>query len=65
MFIAAYKMFKVRKYLRVAVDCGEVLWHRGLLLKGNGLCHGITGNAYPFLNLAKITKDERWKIRAY
>lgn len=25
------------------------IWHQGLLQKGLGLCHGITGNAYPWL----------------
>ena len=60
MFIAAYKMFKSRKYLKAAADCGEVIWHRGLLFKGNGLCHGIPGNTYPFLNLYKIAFHMVW-----
>ena len=34
-------------------------------MKGNGLCHGITGNIYPFLTLAKATKDNKWMIRAF
>ena len=34
-------------------------------MKGNGLCHGITGNTYPFLTLAKATKDNKWLIRAH
>ena len=31
----------------------HVIWPRGLLRKGVGLCHGIAGNAYAFLALAK------------
>lgn len=29
----------------------EQVWERGLLFKGGGLCHGIAGNAWPFLLL--------------
>ena len=65
MFLAAYSFFKEEKYLEAARRCGEAIWHRGLILKGNGLCHGITGNIYPFLTLAKATKDKKWMMRAY
>jgi hypothetical protein len=27
----------------------EVCWQRGISTKGAGICHGIAGNAYPFL----------------
>lgn len=47
-----------------ALECGEVIWHRGLLQKGAGLCHGITGNAYFFLSIYRFTKDEKWFDRA-
>ena len=33
------------------MKAGEHTWQKGLLLKGNGLCHGITGNAYLMHNL--------------
>ena len=65
MFLTAYEFFKDERYLQVALESGEVIWHRGLILKGNGLCHGITGNTYPFLTLANFTKDNKWKVRAY
>ncbi|EEH46818.2 uncharacterized protein PADG_02916 [Paracoccidioides brasiliensis Pb18] len=29
----------------------EQVWEQGLLFKGGGLCHGIAGNAWPFLML--------------
>ena len=25
--------------------CGDVTWEQGAILKGTGLCHGISGNA--------------------
>lgn len=42
-------------YLDAAVKCGEVVWERGLLRKGYGLCHGVSGNAYTFLQLYRLT----------
>ena len=42
------------KYLAAARRCADVVWHRGLLKKGDGLCHGIAGNAYSFLALARF-----------
>ena len=32
--------------------------------QGLGLCHGISGNAYAFLSLYRVTKDEQYKSRA-
>ena len=28
------------------------------MLKGNGLCHGLAGNAYAFLSLYRLTRDK-------
>ena len=50
-FIEAYNVFNENGFLDSAILCGEAVWNRGLLLKGNGICHGITGNIYPFLSL--------------
>jgi hypothetical protein len=36
----------------------EVCWTRGILTKGSSICHGIAGNAYPFL-MAYIHSPER------
>lgn len=35
-----------------------MIWHRGLLRKGPGLCHGVSGNGYAFLLLYRLTHDE-------
>ncbi len=35
----------------VAAQVGEVTWKEGLLLKGNGLCTGISGNGYMLHSL--------------
>ncbi|KAK1165938.1 glutathione S-transferase LANCL1 [Acipenser oxyrinchus oxyrinchus] len=64
MLIQAYKMFGIDQYLSDAVQCGEVIWQRGLLKKGYGLCHGAGGNAYGFLALYKLTQDAKYLYRA-
>ncbi|CAB9523828.1 LanC-like protein 3 homolog [Seminavis robusta] len=40
-----------------ALQAGEHIWRYGVLLKGNGLCHGIAGNGYAFLSLYQLTGD--------
>jgi Lanthionine synthetase C-like protein len=52
------------RYLAVAERAGEAIWQRGLLTKGPGACHGISGNAFALLKLFKETKDEKWLFRA-
>ncbi len=47
----AYEVYGGQEYLMAAIKCGEVIWKKGLLKKGPGLCHGIAGNAYAFLVL--------------
>lgn len=64
MFGAAYKVFKDETYLQAAVGCGEVIWNRGLLKKGYGICHGVSGNAYTFLHLYKLTGNLKHLYRA-
>lgn len=51
-------------YLRRAKRLGNLVWSRGLLKKGVGLCHGISGNAYCFLTLYRATKESFWLKRA-
>lgn len=58
------QVFKEDKYLKEAADCGEVIWQRGLLRKGYGICHGTAGNAYAFLSLYKLTQDKKHLYRA-
>ncbi|XP_028663922.1 glutathione S-transferase LANCL1 [Erpetoichthys calabaricus] len=64
MLIQAYKVFGVDQYMIDAVQCGEIIWNRGLLKKGYGLCHGVAGNAYGFLALFKFTQDAKYLYRA-
>jgi lantibiotic modifying enzyme len=59
-----------QKYTAMAMKLAdEVVWPRGLLKKGTGLCHGISGNGYVLLQLSKSlegsTASEKWYKRAF
>jgi lantibiotic modifying enzyme len=55
LLVKAYEVFDKIDYLHQAVDIAlKVVWPRGLLRKGMGLCHGISGNAYSFLALYRV-----------
>ncbi|XP_030031348.2 lanC-like protein 2 [Manduca sexta] len=62
--ILAYKVFEEDKYLKIALQCGDVIWQRGLCTKGYSLCHGVSGNAYAFLQLYQVTKEPCQLYRA-
>ncbi|CAH0720806.1 unnamed protein product, partial [Brenthis ino] len=62
--VLANQVFKEEKYLTIAKRCGEVIWHRGLCSKGYSICHGVSGNAYAFLELYKATKKSIHLYRA-
>eukprot|EP01065_Artemidia_motanka_P046743 TRINITY_DN7158_c0_g3_i1.p1 TRINITY_DN7158_c0_g3~~TRINITY_DN7158_c0_g3_i1.p1 ORF type:complete len:961 (+),score=306.05 TRINITY_DN7158_c0_g3_i1:116-2884(+) len=37
-----------------AAKAASALWHRGLLRKGQGLCHGTAGSVYALLQAARV-----------
>ncbi len=64
LFARAYEVFGEGAYLEAARRAAEHVWRYGLLRKGNGLCHGIAGNAYAFLSLYRTTSEKRQLDRA-
>ena len=50
---------KKQSYIKVAELIGDSIWKEGLLLKGNGLCHGIAGNAYMLHSLYRVINKLR------
>ncbi|GJQ76591.1 putative lanthionine synthetase C-like protein [Trypoxylus dichotomus] len=50
----AYLIWKEEKYLEAVKKAGELIWNKGLLKKGPGLCHGIAGNGYIFPSKVSI-----------
>lgn len=60
----AFLYWKDDRYLHSCIRCGELVWKRGLLLKGPGICHGVAGSGYVFLLLFRLTGDEKYLYRA-
>lgn len=60
----AYLIFKEEKYLESCLKAGDLVWRKGLLLKGPGICHGVAGNGYVFLLLYRLTNDKKHLYRA-
>lgn len=58
------QVFQEDRYLKEAWDCAELIWQRGLLRKGYGICHGTAGNAYAFLALYKLTQEKKHLYRS-
>jgi len=42
-----------QKLYRAAMKAGELTWQYGILLKGNSLCHGISGNGLLLHSVAR------------
>jgi lantibiotic modifying enzyme len=64
MLAKAYLIFGKEKYLEACKKCGELVWEKGLLYKGPGICHGVAGNGYVFLLLYRLTRDLKYLYRA-
>eukprot|EP01006_Ploeotia_vitrea_P016640 TRINITY_DN47406_c0_g1_i1.p1 TRINITY_DN47406_c0_g1~~TRINITY_DN47406_c0_g1_i1.p1 ORF type:complete len:937 (-),score=60.40 TRINITY_DN47406_c0_g1_i1:72-2882(-) len=48
------------RYYNVSRALCRKLWEVGILLKGLGLCHGVCGNAYPFLTMWRLTREHKY-----
>ncbi|KAK3156822.1 hypothetical protein QOZ80_2AG0112440 [Eleusine coracana subsp. coracana] len=59
----AYEVFHDDHFKQSAAAAAEVVWNRGLL-KRVGICHGVSGNAYVFLSLYKLTGNIEYLYRA-
>jgi lantibiotic modifying enzyme len=59
--ILDYYDFNPSRYCTVLSTSLDVIWERGLLHKGAGICHGIAGNGYAFLSAyCKLEDIENW-----
>ncbi|XP_022136816.1 lanC-like protein GCL1 [Momordica charantia] len=52
-----------REFRDAAIEAGEVVWKNGLV-KEVGLADGVTGNAYAFLSLYRLTGESVYEERA-
>eukprot|EP01060_Flectonema_neradi_P026284 TRINITY_DN3518_c0_g1_i3.p1 TRINITY_DN3518_c0_g1~~TRINITY_DN3518_c0_g1_i3.p1 ORF type:complete len:289 (+),score=34.86 TRINITY_DN3518_c0_g1_i3:452-1318(+) len=65
VLITASKVLTSDIYLQEAVSMAPLIAKYGLVLKGNSLCHGISGNAYALLSLYKATRDPEYLSQVY
>ena len=63
-FHLAHKVYGHERYEAVTDRALRVVWERGLLRKGFGLCHGMAGNAYAFLLMYRYTGEDAHYYRA-
>ena len=47
-----------KRLYQATLKSAEVTWEKGLLLKGNGLCHGISGNGLLLHTMARWHKKQ-------
>lgn len=60
----AFMVYKDQKYLDACIKSADLVWNKGLLRKGPGICHGVAGNGYVFLLLYRLTGDDKYLHRA-
>jgi len=51
-------------FMESGLKAGENIWKFGIIKKGFGLCHGISGNGYAMLALYRHTSDMKWLYRS-
>ncbi|GIY03193.1 lanC-like protein 2 [Caerostris darwini] len=65
LLLLAHETFPEKsEYLSAARRCSDIIWKRGLLKKGYGICHGVSGNGYAQLRLFQVTREEKYLYRA-
>ena len=58
LFLLSEEFFPNCGFKETAISCNISLWERGLLYKGNGVCHGMSGVVYGLIKLYKETKND-------
>ena len=58
LFLLAEEFFPNNGFKETALLSNKCLWERGLLYKGNGVCHGMSGVIYALIKLYKFTKND-------
>uniref|UniRef100_F1LD19 LanC-like protein 3 n=1 Tax=Ascaris suum TaxID=6253 RepID=F1LD19_ASCSU len=56
--IVAYLYFRNEKFLQSARRALDLIWRKGVLHKGPGICHGVAGSGYAFLLYYRLTHEQ-------
>eukprot|EP00340_Litonotus_pictus_P002428 CAMPEP_0170517608 /NCGR_PEP_ID=MMETSP0209-20121228/3540_1 /TAXON_ID=665100 ORGANISM="Litonotus pictus, Strain P1" /NCGR_SAMPLE_ID=MMETSP0209 /ASSEMBLY_ACC=CAM_ASM_000301 /LENGTH=457 /DNA_ID=CAMNT_0010802897 /DNA_START=21 /DNA_END=1397 /DNA_ORIENTATION=+ len=65
VYMKAYQCFKKKEYLVAVHGAANDIWERGIVLKGNSICHGILGSSYALHSMYKLTSDKSWLVKSY
>ena len=65
LYLLADEIFPSNNFKDVSIKCNRCLWEEGLLYKGNGICHGMSGICYSLIRLYLYTKDELYLKEAF
>uniref|UniRef100_A0A0R3RTC9 LanC-like protein 3 n=1 Tax=Elaeophora elaphi TaxID=1147741 RepID=A0A0R3RTC9_9BILA len=58
LMIVAYLRTRNEKYLKSADAALNLIWEKGILMKGPGICHGAAGSGYAFLLFHRLTNEQ-------
>ena len=58
LFLLAEDFYPKNGFKETAISCNKCLWERGLLYKGNGVCHGMAGITFGLIKLYKYSKND-------
>uniref|UniRef100_F1L4V0 LanC-like protein 3 n=1 Tax=Ascaris suum TaxID=6253 RepID=F1L4V0_ASCSU len=64
LMIVAYLYFRNEKFLQSARRALDLIWRKGVLHKGPGICHGVAGSGYAFLLYYRLTHEQEYLDRA-
>lgn len=64
MLARAYRVYLEDDLKQGCLRAGDLIWKKGLLKKGPGICHGVAGNAYAFLLNYRLTGNQKHLYRA-
>ena len=58
LFLLAEELYPNNKFKETAFLSNKCLWERGLLYKGNGVCHGMSGVIYGLIKLYLYSNND-------
>lgn len=64
LLVKVYRVSNEPRYLQSARLIADLIWRKGLLRKGPGICHGVAGNGYSFLIMFRQTGETKYWHRA-
>jgi len=60
----AYRVYMDDQYKQACLRAGDLIWRKGLLKKGPGICHGVAGSGYVFLLNYRLSGNPKHLHRA-